>query len=78
MLGEDGYQLIEKIQAMGFHDHRHIPVVAITAYAKEEDRQKALSSGFQNYLAKPIELSELVSAVADGVRKNVMQQERGE
>lgn len=78
MPGEDGYQLIEKIQAMGCDDDRHIPVVAITAYAKEEDRQKALSSGFQSYLAKPIELSELVSAVADGVRKNVMQQERGE
>ncbi|MGH9428376.1 MAG: PAS domain S-box protein [Terriglobia bacterium] len=69
MPGENGYQLIEKIQAMGFDDDRHIPVVAITAYAREEDRQKALSSGFQSYLAKPIELSELVSAVADGVRK---------
>ncbi len=74
MPGVDGYQLIEKIRAMGFDDDRHIPVVAITAYAKEEDRQKALSSGFQTYLAKPIELSELVSAVADGVRKNVMQE----
>ena len=78
MPGEDGYHLMEKIRAMGSDDDRHIPVVAITAYAKEEDRQKALSSGFQSYLAKPIELSELVSAVADGVRKNVMQQERGE
>jgi CheY-like chemotaxis protein/two-component sensor histidine kinase len=78
MPGQDGYQLLEKIQAMGLDDDRQIPVVAITAYAKEEDRQKALSSGFQSYLAKPIELSELVSAVADGVRKNVVQQERGE
>jgi PAS domain S-box-containing protein len=78
MPGENGYQLIEKIQAMAFADDRQIPVVAITAYAKEEDRQKALSSGFQNYLTKPIELSELVNAVADGVRKNLMQQERGE
>jgi CheY-like chemotaxis protein len=43
--------------------------VAITAYAKEEDREKALASGFQSYLTKPIELSELVTAVADGVRK---------
>jgi len=78
MPGEDGYQLMEKIHAMGSDEDRQIPVVAITAYAKEEDRQKALSSGFQSYLAKPIELSELVTAVADGVRKNVMQQERGE
>jgi CheY-like chemotaxis protein len=68
MPGVDGYQLIDKIRAMGFDDDRHIPAVAITAYAKEEDRQKALSSGFRSYLAKPIELSELVSAVAEGVR----------
>jgi CheY-like chemotaxis protein len=68
MPGEDGYQLIERIRSMGFDDDRRIPAVAITAYAKEEDRQKALSSGFQNYLTKPIELSDLVTAVADGVR----------
>ncbi len=43
MPGEDGYQLIEKIQAMGFDGDRHIPVVAITAYAKEEDRQRGHS-----------------------------------
>ena len=70
MPGVNGYELVEKIQAMEVADDRQIPVVAITAYAKEEDRQKALSSGFQSYLAKPIELAELVSAVADGVRKN--------
>lgn len=78
MPGVDGYQLIKKIRAMGSDDARHIPVVAITAYAKEEDRERALSSGFQSYLAKPVELSELVNAIADGVRKNTMQQERGE
>jgi PAS domain S-box-containing protein len=78
MPGADGYQLLEKIQAMAFAGDRRLPVVAITAYAKEEDRQQALSSGFQSYLAKPIELSELVNAVADGVGKTVMQQERGD
>lgn len=78
MLGEDGYQLIEQIQAMGCDDDRHIPVVAITAYRKEKRRHKALSSSFQSYIAKPIELSERVSAIANEVRKNVMQQERGE
>ena len=71
MPGEDGYHLMEKIRAMGLEDDHHIPVVAITAYAKEEDRQRALSSGFESYLSKPIELSELVGAVADGVSKNV-------
>lgn len=73
----NGYQLIDRIRALGF-DSRHIPAVAITAYAKEEDRQKALSSGFRSYLAKPIELSEFVSAVADGVRTKPLNKQRGE
>lgn len=77
MPGVNGYQLIDRIRALGF-DSRHIPAVAITAYAKEEDRQKALSSGFRSYLAKPIELSELVSAVADGVRTKPLNKQRGE
>lgn len=77
MPGEDGYQLIEKIQAMGCDSDRHIPVIAITAYAKEEDRERAISSGFLSYLAKPIELSELVSVLADGVRSKEIDQERG-
>ena len=72
MPDEDGYQLIKKVHAMGFETEEQIPMVAITAYAKEEDRQKALSSGFHSYLAKPIELSELVNAVRDGVRSKRM------
>jgi PAS domain S-box-containing protein len=68
MPGEDGYQLIRKIRALDFDPGKSLPVVAITAYAKEEDRRKALSSGFQGFLSKPIELSELIIAVADAVR----------
>ena len=67
MPGEDGYQLIHKIRTSGFQPDSSIPAVAITAYAKEEDRQKALSSGYQTYLAKPIELAELVTAIAEAV-----------
>ena len=76
MPDEDGYELIKKIQAMG--NGQPPPVIAITAYAKEEDRQKALSSGFESYLAKPIELSELVKAVAAGARKKLVPMERGD
>jgi CheY-like chemotaxis protein len=67
MPGEDGYQLIRKIRAMDFDHRKPLPAVAITAYAKDEDRQKALSSGFQGYLAKPVELSEFITAVADAL-----------
>ncbi len=65
MPGEDGYQLIRNIQALNLE--KPIPAVAITAYAQEEDRERALASGYRTYLAKPIELSELLSAVAGAV-----------
>jgi PAS domain S-box-containing protein len=68
MPGEDGYQLIERIREMKFDGIEVIPALAITAYAKHEDREAALSSGYQGYLAKPIELSEFVTAVAQAVR----------
>lgn len=67
MPGEDGYQLIRKIRAMDFDHGNPLPAVAITAYAKDEDRQRALSSGFQGFLAKPVELSEFITAVADAL-----------
>ncbi|MEP6636905.1 MAG: ATP-binding protein, partial [Acidobacteriota bacterium] len=65
MPGEDGYQLVEKIRALNLD--KPIPAVAITAYAQAEDRQRALDYGYQKYLAKPIELSELLAAVAEAV-----------
>jgi CheY-like chemotaxis protein len=66
---EDGYSLIAKVRLLEKDAGEAIPAVAITAYAKEEDRTRALSSGYQIYLAKPIELSELVSVVAKAARK---------
>jgi PAS domain S-box-containing protein len=66
---EDGYDLIERVRALEDGQSQTIPAVAITAYAKEEDRRRALSSGFQIYLAKPIELSELISVVAKAAKR---------
>lgn len=70
MPDEDGYGLIEKVRSLENGETQSIPAVAITAYAKEEDRDRALSSGFQIYLAKPIELTELVSVVARAARRD--------
>jgi signal transduction histidine kinase/CheY-like chemotaxis protein len=70
MPDEDGYGLIEKIRRLENGDSDIIPAVAITAYAKEEDRERALSSGFQIYLAKPVELTELISVVARAARRD--------
>ena len=70
MPDEDGYGLIQKIRSLEADEGESIPAVAITAYAKEEDREKALSSGYQIYLAKPVELTELISVVARAARRD--------
>jgi len=70
MPGEDGYGLIEKVRSLESDEAENIPAVAITAYAKDEDRERALSSGFQIYLAKPVEVTELISVVARAARRD--------
>ena len=70
MPDEDGYCLIERIRRLENSGSEQIPAVAITAYAKEEDRERALSAGFQIYLAKPVELTELISVVARAARRD--------
>jgi PAS domain S-box-containing protein len=67
MPGEDGYELIQKVIAL--HVVPAIPAIAITAYAKQEDRERALAAGFQRYLSKPVELGEFITAVADASQK---------
>ena len=62
---QDGYQLIEQIRALELNQAKTIPAVAITAYAREEDRRRALAAGYQSYLPKPIEPAELIAVVAE-------------
>jgi CheY-like chemotaxis protein len=70
MPDEDGYGLIKKVRLLETGELQKIPAVAITAYAKEEDRDRALSAGFQIYLAKPVELTELISVVARAAKRD--------
>ena len=70
MPDEDGYGLIEKVRLLENGAADNIPAVAITAYAKEEDRERALSAGYQIYLAKPVELTELISVVARAAKRD--------
>jgi signal transduction histidine kinase/ActR/RegA family two-component response regulator len=64
MPGEDGYALIRKLRALDAPSIASIPAAALTAFARNEDRQQALEAGFQLHLAKPIDAETLVSAVA--------------
>ncbi|HXM77157.1 MAG TPA: ATP-binding protein, partial [Thermoanaerobaculia bacterium] len=61
---EDGYALIRAIRALPADRGGAVPAIAVTAYAREEDRLRALAAGFQAHIAKPVDPGELVAAVA--------------
>ncbi|HWW82466.1 MAG TPA: ATP-binding protein, partial [Vicinamibacterales bacterium] len=60
----DGFQFIDRIRRHSNPHVRNLPAAALTAYARSEDRVKALRAGFQIHLAKPIDPAELVTTVA--------------
>ncbi|MCT7952355.1 response regulator [Ancylothrix sp. C2] len=60
---EDGYSLIARVRTRMSAD-KVIPAIALTAYAREEDRQRAFSAGFQEHITKPVESLSLIAAVA--------------
>jgi signal transduction histidine kinase len=61
---EDGYSFIRKVRSRTPAEGGAVPAAALTAYARAEDRQQALEAGFQTHLAKPVDPSELIAAVA--------------
>jgi PAS domain S-box-containing protein len=63
MSEEDGYELIRRVRARPAARGGTVPAVALTAYARLEDRIHALQAGFQIHVAKPVEPAELVTVV---------------
>jgi signal transduction histidine kinase/CheY-like chemotaxis protein len=61
---EDGYVLMDQVNAMERRERRRIVAIAVTAHSRPEDRLRALEAGFQWHLPKPVEPSELVAVVA--------------
>ena len=66
----DGFELITRVRQSEDPAIRNIPAAALTAFARSEDRTKALRSGFEMHLAKPIDPGELVASVATLVRRS--------
>ena len=64
MPGEDGYSLIKRLRALPPDKGGNLPAVALTAYARAEDRVRAISAGFLMHVSKPVEPMELVTMVA--------------
>jgi PAS domain S-box-containing protein len=60
----DGYELIRTIRRQEQGKGRRIPAIALTAYARVQDRMQAIMSGFTTHVAKPVEANELVTMVA--------------
>ena len=64
MPGQDGFSLIREIRKLPPARGGTVPAIALTAYARAADRIKAMTSGFQMHLAKPVEPAELIATVA--------------
>ncbi len=65
----DGFELIRRIRKSTNAAIRSLPAAALTAFARSEDRTKALRSGFEMHLAKPVDPGELVASVATLARR---------
>ena len=63
MADTDGYSLIKQIREQENSEEEHIPAIALTAYARAQDRLRAISAGYNTHVAKPVDIRELVSVV---------------
>jgi CheY-like chemotaxis protein len=69
MPGVDGYELIRRVRRLPPERGGRVPAVALTAYARIEDRLHALRSGFQMHVPKPVEIAELIAVTASLVSR---------
>ncbi len=60
----DGHALIRRVRALGAELGGNVRAVALTAYARAEDRVRAVRAGFQTHAVKPVEPAELITMVA--------------
>ena len=64
MPDEDGFALLQSVRLMPPENGGNVPAIALTAYAREEDRTKALNAGFAAHVSKPVEPDELIGLIA--------------
>lgn len=68
MPGDDGYAFIRKVRELPPELGGRIPAAALTAYARAEDRRRALNAGYMMHIPKPVEPAELVAVIANLAR----------
>jgi PAS domain S-box-containing protein len=70
MPDEDGYELMRRVRQFPAQGGGKVPAIALTAYARVEDRMQALRAGYQMHVPKPVELAELVAVAASLVQRD--------
>jgi PAS domain S-box-containing protein len=70
MPGEDGYDLIRRIRKLPAESGGKVPAIALTAYARVEDRMQALRAGYQMHVPKPVEIAELVAVASSLIQRD--------
>ncbi len=65
----DGYELLRRVRALGPKRGGNVPAIALTAFARSEDRTRTLRAGFQVHVSKPVEPPELIATVANAARR---------
>ena len=60
----DGYDLLQRVRREGPESAKGVPAIAVTAYARTEDRTRALLAGYQAHIAKPVESTGLLATIA--------------
>ncbi|MGV3742770.1 MAG: response regulator, partial [Burkholderiaceae bacterium] len=60
----DGFELMRRIQVMTAESGEVVPVIALTAFARSDDKKRAMEAGFTAYMAKPLEPAELIANIA--------------
>ncbi len=68
MPGEDGYRLITKIRSGSNSEDEQIPAIALTGFARVEDRQRAIQAGFDSHISKPIDPKVLVQEIVNIIK----------
>ncbi|HVF43984.1 MAG TPA: PAS domain S-box protein [Pyrinomonadaceae bacterium] len=65
----DGFELIRRVRELPAESGGGVPAIALTAYARAEDRLRVLRSGYQMHIPKPVEMAELLAVIASLVRR---------
>ena len=64
MPDEDGYEFMQKLRALPPEKGGQTPAIALTGYASRKDKERALAAGYQQHIAKPIEQTDMIAAIA--------------